>query len=141
MLNLDCFESNVVEFPARQNVVYVLFHGDPGKPFYVGETESFTGRMADYIRAAFGAPTDFKVGEAIRYLVENKVRVRVGYKDQSDRKAAEMREAELIEELRRERIPLLNDLPGYRYKFATKLDERGKVRRFCDQHILRPSDD
>jgi hypothetical protein len=32
---------------------------------------------------------------------------------------------------------LLNDLPGYNYRTADKDEERAKVRKFCDEHILK----
>lgn len=138
-MKLADFE-HVVDFPEKKNVVYVLFctlesDGD-SKPFYVGETASFTGRMTDYFRATFAATTDFKVGEAIRYLVENRVRVRVGFNECSDRKTAEQQERDLIKLYKSQGIPLLNELNGYNYHTATREDERTKVREFCKNSIL-----
>jgi hypothetical protein len=127
---------HVIDFPRRSNVVYVIFYGDDEKPFYVGETESFVGRMTDYLRAGFGAATDFEVGEAIRYLVQNGIRVRVGYQEHPDRQGARKAESELIVHLRREGVPLLNDVKGYDYRAAIEADERSRVHQFCDEHIL-----
>lgn len=64
----------VFDFPKRRNVVYAFFYVRNGaeRPFYVGETSSFTSRMSDYLRASFGAATDFKVSEAIHYLRDKK---------------------------------------------------------------------
>jgi hypothetical protein len=135
MMKLTDFEF-AIDFPQRRNVVYVLFYGDNEKPFYVGETESFTGRMADYLRGTFAAATDFKVGEAIRYLEQHVLRIRVGYQEHPDRPTARAREDEFIVCLRSEGIPLLNDLAGYNYRTADKVDERSRVHKFCDNLIL-----
>ena len=126
---------HVVDFPKRNHVVYVLFFCDDEKSFYVGETESFIGRMTDYVRSSFDAATD-KVGDAVRYLLQNNVRVRVGYEEHANRETAIKREAEIIDRLSREGIPLLNQLRGYEYRTAIEADERSKVHRFCCEHIL-----
>jgi hypothetical protein len=58
---------NTIDFgTSREGVVYVFFVATETEeiPFYVGETDRFQGRMDDYVRAQFAAPTDFKVGEA-----------------------------------------------------------------------------
>ena len=39
-------------------------------PFYVGETGRHAGRRGDYRTAAWGAPTDYKVGRAIRRMLQ-----------------------------------------------------------------------
>lgn len=129
--------SHTVEFPKRTHVVYVLFYGeDGGKPFYVGETASFISRMTDYLRATFAAATDFKVGRAVRYLAANNIRIRIGYEEHSDRKAARAAEDRLIRQLRDEGVPLLNDLDGYDYRTAAIEEESTRVHQFCDRHIL-----
>ena len=139
-MKLGDFE-HVIDFPQRGNLVYVHFYVrdgmNDGKPFYVGETGSFIGRMSDYLRATFAAATDFKVGEAIRYLAQNNIRVKVGYQECPDRKSARAKESEFIARLRKEGVPLLNDLDGYNYLTANEDDERSKVHQFCDDHILR----
>jgi hypothetical protein len=95
--------------------------------------------MSDYLRASFGAATDFKVGEAVRYLAQNGIRVRVGCQEHPDRRCARAKESELIERLNSEGIPLLNNLDGYNYRAAIESDERSKVHKFCDDNILRSS--
>jgi hypothetical protein len=139
-MKLADFE-HVIDFPRRSNVVYVLFYfrddADNGKPFYVGETASFIGRMTDYLRGTFAAATDFKVGEAVRYFIQNDIRVRVGYQEHPDRPSARAKEGELIARLRDDGIPLLNDLFGYDYRTANQSDEGKRVHQFCDERILK----
>src|SRR6266850_4906203 len=50
--------------------VYVIFWMSEALhvPFYVGQTQRLSERMKDYCTAHFMASTDFRVGEAIRYL-------------------------------------------------------------------------
>jgi hypothetical protein len=136
MLKLDDLDHKM-EFPNRKNVVYVLFYGDNEPiPFYVGETDIFGARMADYIRAQFGAPTDFKVGEAIRYLAGQGIRIQVGYEEHPNRQAAKRREAKLVDQLERSGVPLLNSLPGFKYLEADKTNELKRVHDFCIEQIL-----
>ncbi|MGD0970952.1 MAG: hypothetical protein ABSA04_06050 [Desulfobaccales bacterium] len=61
-----------IEFPQNINVVYIIYLTNQGVhiPFYVGETGRFLVRVSDYMSANFKAQTDFKVGEAIRYIQE-----------------------------------------------------------------------
>ena len=73
---------HTIDFPTRApvvHVVYVLFHLEDGSeaatPFYVGQTGRFSGRMTDYGIAAFAAATDFKVGEAIKHLRKNGMKI------------------------------------------------------------------
>ena len=65
---LENFET--LEFRTKHPSVYVVgFKStDTFTPFYVGETGNLTCRCADYIRAQFKAPTDFRVGAAIKCL-------------------------------------------------------------------------
>ena len=75
-MTFDAF--SVLDFPPAQNgsphltggIVYVLFctDGTVETPFYVGQTDRFSGRMNDYHLANFKACTDFCVGEAVKYL-------------------------------------------------------------------------
>jgi hypothetical protein len=131
---------HVFDFPQRSHVVYVLFYirddEEGEQAFYVGETDRFGARMMDYVIAAFGASTDFKVGEAIRYLVANGARVTVGYNECANRKDARAMERDFINGLRIEGVGLINDLDGYDYRTAINSDERTKIHDFCDRKIL-----
>jgi hypothetical protein len=131
---------HVFDFPRRRNAVYVVFYVryNIEKPFYVGETDSFPSRMGDYLRANFKAATDFKVGEAISYLMaQENVRIRVGFHECQDRQSAKKQEEQIIESLHKEGVQLLNDLGGYSYRAgANKVNERTRVRKFCDDNIL-----
>ena len=131
---------NTIDFgTSREGVVYVFFVATETEeiPFYVGETDRFQGRMDDYVRAQFAAPTDFKVGEAVRYLRDAKnYRVIVKYKVTANRSTEEAR---IIQGLHSEGKRLLNDLPDYEYRTGSKEERAEKisraqeiVQRFCD---------
>jgi len=63
--------------------VYGLFWVANGSeaPFYVGQTHRLSERVGDYCTADFAASTDFRVGEAIRYLRDiKKYRIILKYK-------------------------------------------------------------
>jgi hypothetical protein len=118
--------------------VYVVFwaSGEVEMPFYVGETDSVSRRMGDYWSAQFGAPTDFRVGEAIRYLRDiRNCRISLKYKRSDERKQEEI---VLIRKLHLSGVLLLNDLCGYDYWTANKDEERLIIQLFCDR-LLRDS--
>jgi len=99
-------------------------------PFYVGQTKRLAGRMNDYRMAQFAACTDFRVGEAVKYLRDSKkCRIIVRYKV-----SAEMRKDEhaLIRELHLSGVGLLNDLSGYNYRTANQTQEKAAVHKFCE---------
>jgi hypothetical protein len=128
----------VLDFPmsTRIGVVYVFFWvaGGVRTPFYVGQTGRFLPRMEDYCAADFAASTDFKVGEAAKYLKNTmNYDVVVGYRLSADPCKDE---SEIICELRIKRVRLLNDLPGYDYRTADINDQKKEVQKFCDD--LRP---
>lgn len=129
----------VIEFPMqRRGVVYVFFCAinDAEVPFYVGETYRFAERMGDYFRAQFAAPTDFKVGEAVRRLTSTEdARVTVGYRECRDPEDRKHAEAELINSLRKKGVKLLNDITGYDYRTADQDAEQHRVNDFCDELI------
>jgi len=131
---------HVFDFPRRHNAVYVFFcvYDNIERPFYIGETDSFSSRMGDYLRANFKAPTDFKVGEAIRYLMAHEnIRIRVGFQECDDRQSARIQQNQIIETLRKEGVRLMNDLRGYNYRAGTdEVNERKRVCKFCDDNIL-----
>jgi len=117
-------------FLEDKQIVYILYFepedSDDKIPFYVGESSRGIGRFGDYVSAQFTASTDFKVGEAIRYLRSLGLVVGIKYKESHCRK---IEEKEFIAALRKE-TQLLNDLKGYDYKLANEDDERAKVHKF-----------
>jgi hypothetical protein len=130
------------DFPKRKNQSYLLSGVRPDgteQPFYNGETERFPSRMDDYRQGAFKAPTDFKVGEAIRRLEEKGMKVKVECQEHPDRKSALQAQARMTKELRDKGVPMLNDLPGYDYRTADEETERRKIHEFCDKKIISPT--
>ena len=130
------FEKN--DFPLllrpRKGEVYILFYVVNGeeKPFYVGQTARFSDRMADYEDAHFAACTDFKVGQAIRYL-RNELRchIVVKHKESLDRCKEER---QIIERLQQEGFTLLNHCPSYDYKKTSEKEAENLVQQFCRTH-------
>lgn len=98
-------------------VAYVIYaaRGDDKIPIYVGESEKVIARLGDYVRAQFGAPTDFKVGRTARLLEERGYEILVEIEKTPDRRA---RERELIE--KHGDRPLLNSIASYDYKTANE---------------------
>jgi hypothetical protein len=125
----DFYEVEFQEF-YQPGYVYVLFWSDGSReiPFYVGETSQIWSRMNDYYWADFDAPTDFRVGEAIRYLHSKGLAVKVRYHRSEDRHADE---AGLIAQLRTQ-APLLNGERAYDYKKANEANERTRIREWVD---------
>ena len=119
-----------IEFPQHKEIVYLLYFrekdGGNDIPLYVGESSRGVGRFGDYISAKFTAPTDFKVGEAIRYLRSLGLDVRIKYKESSNRK---MEERTIINQLRR-KSRLLNELEGFQYTGSNENDERARIQKF-----------
>jgi hypothetical protein len=144
---LDGFE--VADFPtldtlssipeSSEGFLYVLCWVRDGAqiPFYVGQTRRLRGRMKDYCLAQFQASTDFRVGEAVRYLRETKkcqivLRYRASAEPAKD-------EYHVIRNLQLSGFRLLNDLLGYNYRTAQKIDERAAVQTFCDVLTRSPA--
>jgi hypothetical protein len=119
--------------PGRGDFIYVLLwvdRADTEKPFYVGETTRLRGRMRDYFLATFSCCTDFRVGEAIKYMqAEKRCRIRVKYKPTEDRRADEVR---TIRALHLNGWRLLNDFVGYDYRTADADKERADIRQLVD---------
>src|SRR5437879_1381490 len=96
--------------------VYVCFYvdGTNETPFYVGETQSIWGRANDYFWADFKATTDFRVGEAAKYLAAKGYQICIKYKASLELKAKSERlkeEKRICGDLRNEGHSLLNDCP------------------------------
>ena len=104
-------------------------------PFYVGQTTRIWGRLDDYYWATLSAPTDFRVGEAVRYLGAKGLRVVVKYKHVADSRSYER---EVIAELRELRgtDSLLNDLRAFDWKNADAFKERLRVQEFVDRLLI-----
>ncbi len=125
-----------MEFPQPKKIVYILYfkekNANEAIPFYIGESSRGIGRFCDYISAQFGAPTDFKVGEAVRYLRELGFTVGIKYKESSDRKKEEKAFIDRLKKNHR----LINELKGFNYKSAMKQDERARIRDFVETLVL-----
>lgn len=132
-ISLEDFKD--IEFPLESDfsVVYIIYFRRDSKDiyFYVGETSRYIGgRLGDYVRANFNAATDFKVGEAIRYLRGLGLYVGVRYFATLNRKEVE---ASLENELKSKGYKLLNDLKGYRYEESTEKHERKRIHDFMSK--------
>jgi len=127
------FSSDADDLPGPgERQVYVLCWKSGGTevPFYVGETNRLRGRMGDYQSAQFAACTDFRVGEAIRYLRDRRgLRIVLRYRETVDPRKDE---SALIRDLQLSGLRLLNSLPSYNYQEADKDEERRTVQRFCE---------
>jgi len=123
------------ETPGGYVYVFCWIRDGDESAFYVGQTKRLAGRMNDYYLAQFAACTDFRVGEAVRYLRDSKkCRIVVRY-----RVSTEMRKDEygLIRELHLSGVRLMNDFSSYDYRTADETEERAAVQRFCDVIISK----
>lgn len=133
--------NNKIDFPLNPNIVYVFVIVDSNEkiiPFYVGESSRNIGRIGDYVSAKFSASTDFKVGEAIKYLLQKKIKIKFLFKESENRKSEEKRLIEEYENFLTEKygdLKLLNHFDGYNYKNAEENKERQKIREFVDKFI------
>ena len=136
---------SVVDFPAAkgsllvssEGFVYVFCWVADGVeiPFYVGQTNRFSGRMNDYCLANFKACTDFCVGEAVKYLTSTKnYRVVVRHRPSTN---PPKEEKAIIRSLLVSGVWLLNCLPRYDYRTDSAAEEREVVQRFCDMFTGR----
>lgn len=115
-------------FPTNGSIVYIIyFRGQENQfvPLYVGQTNRHAGRFGDYVSASFSAATDFKVGEAIKYLQGLGRQVCVKYKETLSPREDE---AALLKQYRNS--SLLNHLPGYDYKSADQEEEKCRIHEF-----------
>ena len=118
-----------------QGFVYVFFWIDDGVEvaFYVGETGRLAARINEYCMAGFGACTDFRTGEAIRYLIGvKKRRIILKYRPSKNQKEDEK---QLIRDLLLSGVRILNSFPGYDYRYADKAEERQAVQNYCDMFV------
>ena len=132
----DNFES--VEVSPRNGLgfVYILCWREHEReiPFYVGQTQAILGRMNDYHWGDFQASTDFRVGEAIKYLSMQNLRVVARYKQVAGERADWMKEErEIIATLEHEGWQLLNSMKGYKYSTSSPATERPKIEEFVEE--------
>jgi hypothetical protein len=131
-------EFSTVEFPPINpdvpGFVYVWFRikGSEEIPFYVGQTGRLWGRLDDYYWAMLSAPTDFRVGEAIRFLSARGYRIAVKYKSSADPREEE---AKIIAALRDHGL-----MNHHRWRKADEPEQRKQVQEFFSSLLPSPSD-
>jgi hypothetical protein len=125
----------ILDFPENTSLIYVIFivKEKEEKPLYVGETDRLYGRIWDYMSAQFGAPTDFKVGEAIKYFRGKGYKIIIKYKFSNNRKKDENT---IIKSFQSQGFRILNDLKGYKYREANESEERNRIQKFCDKMMF-----
>ncbi len=127
-----------LEFRSKHPAVYVVgFKStDTFTPFYVGETGNLTCRCADYVRAQFKAPTDFRVGTAIKCLEARGYAVLLKFRSSSEDKEERLREEEILaKELEGDGYSLLNRQTSFSYQTADKAEEARKVAEFVESLV------
>ena len=122
-----------IPFPIENDIVYQIgiYYKKTFVPFYVGQSSRHIGRLGDYISAKFSASTDFKIGEAVKYLREKKHDVRVLYKISKNKMIDEKK---LIQDIQ-QKYQLLNGVKGYDYKTANEIEEKVKIHSYIDQFL------
>jgi hypothetical protein len=137
-MNFEGFST--VEFPPINRevpgfvYVWCWINGSEEVPFYVGQTKRVWGRLDDYYWAMFSASTDFRVGEAVRYLSTKGYRIVVKYRSSAD---PLKEEAEIIKSLQEcDRRTLLNEPCGFDYRTADEAEERRRVQQFLGTLLL-----
>jgi hypothetical protein len=118
----------IPNIPGEPGVYVFYFLRDKKEiPFYVGETNNLRRRIGEYLVASFAAQTDFRVGEAIKYMQKNKCDVVVKFWIYLDNKSHRKKEeSRLISKFRSDGLELLNKGEknvGYNYR----IDKREKV--------------
>jgi hypothetical protein len=108
-------------------------------PIYVGQTGNIQHRFAEYCYSDWYAPTDFRVGSAVKYFSSLQASIELFFNEIPGDSASVRRRAEhkLIREFLLNGMPLLNSLSAYDYKTASRDDERKIVERFCDMATRR----
>lgn len=87
--------------------------------------------MNDYRLANWSAPTDFRVGEAMKHLISQGHDLHVLRKPSRDIKKERMKEErELIATLLNAGFRLLSCLPAYDYQSGSRKDELAKIGAF-----------
>ena len=133
------------QFPVGRDkeIVYAtgIDYGGQFYPFYVGETERHVGRIGDYLAANFYAPTDFRVGEAIRYLHSKGYVIGFRYKPSQRRKEEQNQFVKQVNNSATQ-PKLLNRKLGYNYQTIPKSmierfkeKQRKEIHRFIDRFL------
>lgn len=126
--------------PDHHDIVYVICINTPGQeasiPIYVGLCTKHIGRLGDYVSANYTAPTDFKVGEAIKYLQRRGYQVIFKYKESIN---AKCEETTLLALFDLQHALLLNKFKnGYDYKnTAEKQAVLERLHHFVDDIITQ----
>jgi hypothetical protein len=125
--------SSVPSGPGTHVYTLIVEAGTIRFPLYVGQTGRLLGRVGDYQTAQFAAATDFRVGEAIKYLLGSRdCRVHFLYRPT----ASHLKDEKLlIRELLLSGYTLLNFLGAFDYKGSNQVDERAVIHRFCDMAL------
>jgi len=124
-----------LDFPENTSAIYVIVIVKEKKeiPLYVGKTARLYGRIGDYGTAGFKASTDFKVGEAIKYFREKGYKIIIKYKFSDDRKKDKNT---IIKSFQSQGFRLLNEMVGYNYRKANEIEERNRIKEFCDKMMF-----
>lgn len=122
-----------IPFPVENDIIYQIgiYHKKRFIPFYIGQSTRNIGRLGDYISAKFTASTDFKVGVAIKYLLNKNYKIFVRYAPSKNRLRDEKR---LIKE-NVNSFPLLNELKGYDYRTSNKNEIELMIHKFIDNFL------
>ena len=121
-----------IAFSDQTDIVYLIcvVLGEEICPIYIGESTRSIGRLGDYVKPNFTAPTDFKVGEAIKHIRDTGYEVKFFYKYTNNNQRT-IEEKRLINKIGA-KFRLLNYLEGYDYRIALKSEERKKIQDFTD---------
>lgn len=124
-------------FPDDGEIVYVILYKRKNSgnftPLYVGQSTRNIGRFGDYVKANFRAPTDFKVGRTVKLLRNAGCDIIIRYTASNEHK---VEEKALIKKYRSRGITLLNDFPGYNYKFSSEENEEIRLRDFVSALLI-----
>jgi hypothetical protein len=118
--------------PGSHVYVFVVEMGNLFFPLYVGQTNRLFGRFGDYQYASFQAPTDFRVGEACKFLRSQGATVHLFFRDFT---LPLHDERLLMRELVLAGFPLLNSLRAFDRLVANTADELQVLRRFCEMAV------
>ena len=123
-----------IPFPRNPNIVYVIGTRKRGRflPIYVGRSTRHIGRLGDYVSAQFNAPTDFKVGKAVDYLMSQGEKVVFRYRSTHGR--LDKAERKLINFYKGNGSTLLNSLPGFNRKTTNSKIEVRRIRNFVRKY-------
>jgi hypothetical protein len=134
-MTLSFSDFHEIPFPDVGDIVYFLSFTKPKcepVPFYVGQSSRHVGRFGDYVSGNFTASTDFKVGEAVKYLRQLGLPVTIRFKESVNTR---IDEAELIAAFKAQGLKLLNELEGYNYRCAIREEECRRIQSFVESLV------